>query len=175
MILTFLLLRFSFVLRTSGGGYGGGGGSSGYSGGGSYGGYGGGSYGAGGATGYGQSYGTSYGQGGYAGGGGGGGLGAGLSNLDFSKIELVPFEKNFYIEHPDVARRTEQEADAWRASKQIVVRGKHIPKPVFTFEEASMPEYVLTEVQKCGFTSPTPIQSQGWPLALSGTDMVGIR
>jgi ATP-dependent RNA helicase DDX5/DBP2 len=45
---------------------------------------------------------------------------------------------------------------------------------VYTFEEASMPEYVLQEVLKQGFDTPTPIQSQGWPMALLGRDMVGI-
>jgi len=43
-----------------------------------------------------------------------------------------------------------------------------------TFEEASMPEYVLREVLKCGFAKPSPIQSQGWPMALLGRDMIGI-
>jgi len=37
-----------------------------------------------------------------------------------------------------------------------------------------MPEYILSEVMKLGFSSPTPIQSQGWPMALLGRDMVGI-
>lgn len=86
-------------------------------------------------------------------------------------LPCSPFEKNFYIEHPDVTKRTDQEAEAWRASKGIVVRGEGVPKPVHTFEEASMPEYVLTEVLKCGFDKPTPIQSQGWPMALLGRDL----
>lgn len=30
------------------------------------------------------------------------------------------------------------------------------------------------ELQKSGFKHPTPIQAQGWPIALSGKDMVGI-
>jgi len=37
-----------------------------------------------------------------------------------------------------------------------------------------MPEYVLKEVLKCGFDKPTPIQSQGWPMALKGRNMVGV-
>lgn len=37
-----------------------------------------------------------------------------------------------------------------------------------------MPEYVLNEVLKCGFATPTPIQSQGWPMALKGRNMVGV-
>ena len=35
-------------------------------------------------------------------------------------------------------------------------------------------EYVLAEVTKAGFTEPTPIQSQGWPMALLGRDLVGL-
>ncbi len=35
-------------------------------------------------------------------------------------------------------------------------------------------EYVLVEVNKAGFSAPTPIQSQGWPMALLGRDLVGL-
>lgn len=121
------------------------------------------------------------GGGGYGGPGSGGGegfsnigLGSQLSNIDFASTELVPFEKDFYIEHPDVTKRPQEEADAWRASKSIVVVGEGVPKPVMTFDEASMPEYILSEVMKQGFERPTPIQSQGWPMALKGKNMVGI-
>lgn len=68
--------------------------------------------------------------------GGGSNLGANLGNIDFSKQELAKFEKNFYIEHPDVTKRPEAEADAWRAQNKIVVNGEGVPKPVMTFEEA---------------------------------------
>jgi len=97
-----------------------------------------------------------------------------LKQVDFSAVDLVPFEKDFYIEHPDVSKRPESEAAQWRASKQIVVVGQGVPKPVLTFEEASMPQYILSEVLKQGFERPTPIQSQGWPMALKGKNMVGI-
>lgn len=29
-------------------------------------------------------------------------------------------------------------------------------------------------IAKCGFIEPTPIQAQGWPMALKGRDLVGI-
>jgi ATP-dependent RNA helicase DDX5/DBP2 len=32
----------------------------------------------------------------------------------------------------------------------------------------------LQEITKAGFTEPTPIQSQGWPMALKGRDLIGI-
>merc|ERR1719463_899681 len=70
---------------------------------------------------------------------------------------------------------SEQEAESIRRSKNItIVEGRNVPKPVRNFEEASFPEYVLQEVQRAGFREPTPIQVQGWPIALSGRDMVGI-
>lgn len=103
-----------------------------------------------------------------------GGMGQNLRQIDFSNEKLPAFEKNFYIEHPEVTKRSEAEAEAWRKDKGIVINGQGVPKPCLTFEEASMPEYVLSEVMKQGFAAPTPIQSQGWPMALLGKNMVGI-
>jgi ATP-dependent RNA helicase DDX5/DBP2 len=88
---------------------------------------------------------------------------------------LIKFEKNFYQEHPAVTAMSESEAERIRSSKNItVVAGHNIPKPVRNFEEASFPDYVLEEISRVGFREPTPIQVQGWPIALSGRDMVGI-
>ncbi|KAK7858374.1 dead-box atp-dependent rna helicase 20 [Quercus suber] len=33
---------------------------------------------------------------------------------------------------------------------------------------------VLTQITKVGFVEPTPIQAQGWPMALRGRDLIGI-
>lgn len=33
---------------------------------------------------------------------------------------------------------------------------------------------MLGEVRKAGFKEPTPIQAQGWPMALLGRDLVGL-
>lgn len=35
-------------------------------------------------------------------------------------------------------------------------------------------EYVMQEITKAGFVEPTPIQAQGWPMALKGRDLIGI-
>ncbi|KAF5299842.1 hypothetical protein FQA39_LY11379 [Lamprigera yunnana] len=118
-------------------------------------------------------------------GGGGGGVGSGNvprrnaagSNLkkprwDLNRLE--PFKKDFYIPSLIVANRSSCDVEDWRRSKEISLKGKSIPNPVLTFEEANFPDYVNTEIRKIGFKSPTPIQAQGWPIALSGRDMVGI-
>jgi ATP-dependent RNA helicase DDX5/DBP2 len=141
----------------------------------SYGGYGGG----------GGGYSGGGGGGGYGGGGGdsagprsnydSGDLGSNLKQINWSRESLIKFEKNFYQEHPNVSNMPDHEADRIRQSKSItIVNGTNVPKPVRTFEEASFPEYVLQEVQRAGFREPSPIQVQGWPIALSGRDMVGI-
>ena len=80
-----------------------------------------------------------------------GGLGSGLRNIQWDISKLPVFEKNFYIEHPVVRARTEEDAEKWRRDKEIMIKGRGIPKPVMTFEEASMPEYVLREVLKQKF------------------------
>lgn len=32
----------------------------------------------------------------------------------------------------------------------------------------------MQEIEKAGFVEPTPIQAQGWPMALKGRDLIGI-
>jgi ATP-dependent RNA helicase DDX5/DBP2 len=56
----------------------------------------------------------------------------------------------------------------------VTVKGRAVPFPNQYFEEGNFPDYVMNEVRRQGFTEPTSIQAQGWPIALSGRDMVGI-
>jgi len=158
-----------------GGGYGGsrGGGSNGHSNG--YGGSNGYSNGNSNGYGNGNGYGGGYGGGGYGGGGDRmSNLGAGLKQQNWDISTLPKFEKSFYKEDPAVAARSQAEVDAFRKEHQITVHGTNVPKPVTTFDEAGFPGYVMNEVKAQGFAKPTAIQSQGWPMALSGRDVVGI-
>ncbi|KAI9815916.1 MAG: ATP-dependent RNA helicase dbp2 [Phylliscum demangeonii] len=153
--------RASGGYGNGGNSYGGGGGSS--NGGGGYGGGGGG-----------------YGSGGYGGGGGGFGgdkmsnLGASLQKPQWDMSTLPKFDKSFYQEDPAVVNRTARDVEAFRQLHQMAIQGRNVPKPVESFDEAGFPSYVMNEVKAQGFTKPTAIQSQGWPMALSGRDMVGI-
>nr|CAD7589994.1 unnamed protein product [Timema genevievae] len=67
-----------------------------------------------------------------------------------------------------------QDVEEFRSNKEITLKGRNIPNPIRTFEEAGFPDYVLKEIKKQNFHEPTAIQAQGWPIALSGRDMVGI-
>uniref|UniRef100_A0A8C3A7S7 RNA helicase n=1 Tax=Cyclopterus lumpus TaxID=8103 RepID=A0A8C3A7S7_CYCLU len=112
------------------------------------------------------------------GGGGGGGKfgnpGERLRKKQWNMDELPKFEKNFYQQHPDVARRSPQDVEQYRRSKVITFKGRECPNPIAKFHEAAFPSYVMDVINKLNWSEPTPIQAQGWPLALSGKDMVGI-
>uniref|UniRef100_A0A8C6PW60 RNA helicase n=4 Tax=Nothobranchiidae TaxID=405002 RepID=A0A8C6PW60_NOTFU len=116
----------------------------------------------------------------FGGGGGGGGNRGGpllgkfgnpgerLRKKHWNLDELPKFQKNFYQEHPDLYRRK------YRRNKEVTVKGRDCPKPIVKFHEAAFPNYVMDVIVKQNWTEPTPIQSQGWPIVLSGKDMVGI-
>ncbi|XP_059203263.1 probable ATP-dependent RNA helicase DDX17 [Centropristis striata] len=88
--------------------------------------------------------------------------------------ELPKFEKNFYSEHPEVQRLSQYDVEEYCRKKEITVRGTGCPKPVTNFHQAQFPQYVMDVLMQQNFKEPTAIQAQGFPLALSGRDMVGI-
>ncbi|CAI0446297.1 unnamed protein product [Linum tenue] len=115
-------------------------------------------------------------------GGGRGGRCGGSSRGDLDNIalpnqefgNLVPFEKNFYIECPAVRAMSEQDVMMYRSRRDITVEGHDVPKPIRMFQDANFPDYCLDVIAKLGFVEPTPIQAQGWPMALKGRDLIGI-
>ena len=48
------------------------------------------------------------------------------------------------------------------------------PNPIMRFEDGGFPDYVMCEIHNAGFAAPTPIQSQGFSISLTGQDFVGI-
>ncbi|KAL0249184.1 hypothetical protein GEMRC1_004417 [Eukaryota sp. GEM-RC1] len=95
-----------------------------------------------------------------------------VTNWDSSTLST--FQKDFYKEHPSVAALSHAEVDSFRSSLEITVKGRDVPKPVRTFEEACFPDYINAVIQSQRFEKPTSIQVQGWPSALTGRDMVGV-
>jgi len=66
-------------------------------------------------------------------------LGAGLKKQAWDLDTLPKFEKNFYREAESVRMRSDRDIEEFRRKKEIRVSGKHIPRPVETFEEAGFP------------------------------------
>lgn len=77
------------------------------------------------------------------------------------------------------------------AQNEMTIRG-YAPRPILSFDEIQLPrasgrlqlfshqtllsrlESIRNVIQRLGYVRPTPIQSQAWPILLSGNDLVGI-
>ncbi len=103
-------------------------------------------------------------------GGGGGGFGGGmrggpkpsmkgsqpgerLRKPRWDMSRLAKFEKNFYVEHPNVVARTDTETEQFRREGNIQVKGSIVPKPVITFEEAGFPGKISACAFQCLYIS----------------------
>ncbi|GAB2284243.1 hypothetical protein Dimus_018709 [Dionaea muscipula] len=64
--------------------------------------------------------------------------------------------------------------EAYRRHHEISVMGASIPPPFTSFEATGFPSEILRQVQQAGFSAPTPIQAQSWPIALQGHDIVAV-
>ncbi|XP_043268998.1 probable ATP-dependent RNA helicase DDX43 [Venturia canescens] len=100
-----------------------------------------------------------------------------------------PILKEFYREDPVVANMSEDHVarirkqnnniECRRVFDNVEEGGPEnsfkVPNPVETFEQAfqDYPE-ILEEIRKQGFSKPSPIQCQAWPILLSGKDLIGI-
>ncbi|KAL3067373.1 hypothetical protein OYC64_017165 [Pagothenia borchgrevinki] len=97
-----------------------------------------------------------------------------LRKKKWNMDDLPKFEKNFYTEHPEVQHLSQFEMEEFRRNKEITVRGSGCPKAIPAFHQAQFPQYVMDVLMQQHFKEPTAIQAQGFPVALSGRDMVGI-
>jgi ATP-dependent RNA helicase DDX5/DBP2 len=100
-----------------------------------------------------------------------------LDKIPWNGIELIPVQKNFMIDHPNVAARTRDENDMIRLKAGIIVEcedGEEPPKPFACLEECSFPDWAADGLRRRSWKSPTPIQMQAWPAALTGRDVVAI-
>lgn len=53
-----------------------------------------------------------------------GGLGKNLRTIDWTKVQLTPFQKNFYVEHPEVKKMSQDEVDRFRRDNDMILSGK---------------------------------------------------
>ncbi|GFR75646.1 ATP-dependent RNA helicase dbp2 [Elysia marginata] len=99
-------------------------------------------------------------------------LGANIREKEWG--DLPPIEKNFYVENPTVSQQSEAEVNEFYNSHNITVSQGDRPLPISVFKAGNFPEKVNERLSRTGWAQPTPIQSIGWPLALSGKNMVAI-
>lgn len=98
-----------------------------------------------------------------------------LPTVNYAKLDLDPFRKNFYHEPAELAEMTEEEvADLRLELDDIKVSGKDVPKPVQKWSQCGLNIQSLDVIQKLGYERPTSIQSQAIPAIMSGRDVIGV-
>lgn len=94
---------------------------------------------------------------------------------DYSKIDLVPVRKNFWVEPAELSTLTEEElADLRLELDGIKVNGKDVPKPVQKWAQCGLTRQMLDVIDSIGYEKPSPIQMQAIPTLMSGRDVVGV-
>ncbi|KAL8597742.1 hypothetical protein ACOMHN_001701 [Nucella lapillus] len=93
----------------------------------------------------------------------------------------LPIVKVFYKEEAHIRDMHPEEVKQFRLrNNNIMVNNPdcpetNIPNPVSTFKDCFRlyPE-ILEQIAEQGFTTPSPIQTQAWPVLMSGLDLIGI-
>ncbi|CAI4216391.1 unnamed protein product [Parascedosporium putredinis] len=98
-----------------------------------------------------------------------------LPTVDYSKLDLEPIRKNFWVEPAELSALTEAEATELRLELDgIKVSGKDIPRPVQKWAQCGLTRQTLDAIDNLGYEKPTPIQMQALPVIMSGRDVIGV-
>ncbi|KAK3934790.1 Pre-mRNA-processing ATP-dependent RNA helicase PRP5 [Diplogelasinospora grovesii] len=98
-----------------------------------------------------------------------------IPTVDYSKLDLNPIRKNFWVEPHELSQLTEEEAAELRLELDgIKVSGKDVPRPVQKWSQCGLARPVLDAIESLGYEKPTPIQMQALPVIMSGRDVIGV-
>ena len=96
-----------------------------------------------------------------------------IVDIDFSN--LPPFNKAFWQGQPGNAEPTEQLKSQRRDIGVLVKDNLELcPPPLTSLEDAVIPPQFLTVCKELKISQPRPIQMQGWPCILNGSDVLAI-
>ena len=105
-------------------------------------------------------------------GGGNGGIGSGGKKGGGKRNKNQPFlDKVGNL--PRDGPSHSQAVNEWRGMNEIATAGG-APDPFLTFEEAPLPEQMMTTIKAQGYERPSHIQAQAWPPALEGRHVIGV-
>lgn len=68
----------------------------------------------------------------------------------------------------EVAALTPAQVADTRADLEIKLRGRNVPRPIETWEQAGLPDAVLRILETRGLARPFAIQRQALPIIMSG-------
>ncbi|RID73406.1 hypothetical protein BRARA_B00559 [Brassica rapa] len=75
---------------------------------------------------------------------------------------------------PPAAGVEKMSPEAYCRRHEITVTGGQVPPPLMSFEATGFPPELLRELYGAGFSAPSPIQAQSWPVAMQNRDIVAV-
>uniref|UniRef100_A0A7S2R7I9 RNA helicase n=1 Tax=Mucochytrium quahogii TaxID=96639 RepID=A0A7S2R7I9_9STRA len=98
-----------------------------------------------------------------------------LREVDHSKIDYMPFRKDFYVESPVVKAQTTENVAEIRKNLEITIRGaKPLLNPISEWSQAGLSEKIMNVLAHRGWDAPFPIQRQAIPAIMAGRDIIGV-
>lgn len=94
-----------------------------------------------------------------------------LALLDKKQSQRTPATAHLLGE---ASSQSTAEADAYRHANEITVTGRAVPTPILRLAEFEFPYCVAEGAQALYDEPPTVLQSQCWPIALSGRDLLAV-
>ena len=88
--------------------------------------------------------------------------------------ETGVFKKIFYRPTQSTIDMTDEEVNAFRTENKMNLTGNNVShyKPIVEFTDFCQDAKIMSVTK--GFSKPTPIQAQCWPIIASGRDIIGI-
>ncbi|XP_071504954.1 probable ATP-dependent RNA helicase DDX59 [Diadema antillarum] len=77
-----------------------------------------------------------------------------------------------YSEHSSISSLSHEQVQDIRNEVQIFVEGVDVARPIMEFDQLSLPEKLQANLKLSGYLTPTPIQMQAIPVALSHRDVM---
>ncbi|CAH2091271.1 unnamed protein product [Euphydryas editha] len=90
-------------------------------------------------------------------------------NVAISQLTSFSFRNQFYS-----IQTAEESQREYCNENNITIIGNDVPNAVRDIESSNFPVYIKDFLKEQGFTKPTIIQAQSWPIAVSGKNFVGI-
>jgi ATP-dependent RNA helicase DDX23/PRP28 len=69
---------------------------------------------------------------------------------------------------------TERDWRIFREDFDIIIKGGRVPNPIRSWEESTLPEFILNSIKSAGYKKPSAIQIQGISIGLERRDMIGL-
>jgi len=93
-------------------------------------------------------------------------------NEAVDKSNLITIKKNFFSPTEQLLSRVDSDNQRFLAEHNISIQGSNISPPIQQFSDHEFPDNLVNKLKQ--FSAPTAIQAQGWSIALSGEDLIGI-